>query len=104
QHGWSLELDLHDLLGQIYWRDAPYTEATVASTRTYYDSEGYAHRDPMMRAKEGYRSFTQNLPVFYQISLNKRIYGPLGLGYVREKYDQLDFDRLLLQWYLTNHF
>lgn len=104
QGGWRLDLNFYDLLGEIAWRDAPYTDATIASTTTYYDSEGYARRAPMMTAMEGYRKFTQKLPVFYQLSLAKDIYGPLSLSYAREKYDSVEFDRLFLLCRLAGDF
>lgn len=94
--GWQLNLNFYDLLGRISWEDAPFTDGTIASTSTYYDSQGYAHRNPMMKAREGYRDVTQKLPVHYQLTASKTLYGPLGVSYVREKYDQVEFDRLLL--------
>jgi hypothetical protein len=104
QGGWRLDLNFYDLLGEIDWKNAPYTDAAIASTTTYYDSEGYAHRNPMMTAMEGYRKFTQKLPVFYQLSLAKDLYGPLGISYTREKYDSVEFNRLFLLCRLAGDF
>lgn len=97
-NGWQLNIDLYDLLGQIYWDDAPYTQADVAPTSTYYDSNGYARRDPMMTGIQSYKNYTQNLPVHYQLSLAKEIYGPWAIVYTREKYDRTDFDRAFLRY------
>lgn len=94
--GWQLNLNVYDVGGRIHWKDAPFTDGTVASTSTYYDSQGYAHRNPMMRAVEGYRDFAQKLPTHYVLSASKTLYGPLGISYVREQYDRVEFDRLLL--------
>lgn len=96
--GWRIQLDLYDLLGRIHWDTAPYTQADVASTTTYYDSDGYARRDPMMVGIEGYKNFTQNLPVHYQLSLTKQIVGPWSVVYTREKYDRVEFDRTFLSY------
>lgn len=97
-YGWQVKIDLYDLLGQIYWDAAPYTQADIASTQTYYDSEGYAHREPMMTGMESYKNFTQNLPVHYQLSVAKDIVGSWGVVYTREKYDRVDFDRVFLRY------
>jgi hypothetical protein len=94
--GWQLGLDVYDFGGRIRWKDAPFTDGAIASTSTYYDSQGYARRHPMMKAVEGYRDVEQNLPLHYLLTASKTLYGPLGILYVREKYDQVEFDRLLV--------
>lgn len=104
KRGWTIALNFYDLLGQIYWDTAPYTRATIASTNTYYDGEGYAHREPTMIATESYKNFTQNLPIQYQLSVMKQLYGAIGVLYTREKYDQVDFDRLFLNYQLSDSF
>jgi hypothetical protein len=101
-HGWRIQLDLYDLLGRIHWDAAPYTQADVASTTTYYDSDGYARREPMMTGIEGYKNFAQPLPVHYQLSVTKNIIGPWGLVYTREKYDRINFDRAFLSYQMTS--
>jgi len=104
QGGWQFDLNFYDLFGEIDWRDAPYTKGTVASTSTYVDSNGYAQRAPMMTAVESYQNFTQKLPTFYQLSATKKLYGPLGISYMREKYDSVEFDRLFLLCDLAGDF
>lgn len=95
---WNVRINLYDLLGQIYWERAPYTDLTIAETQTYYDEHGYAHRDPVMQGMEGYRNFTQDLSVHYQVSLIRQIAGKLSAMYTREKFDKVDFDRLFLRY------
>lgn len=100
--GWQMKIDLYDLLGKIRWDAAPYTQADIASTATYYDSNGYARRDPMMTGIASYHNFTQNLPTHYQVSVAKDIIGPWGLVYTREKYHRVDFDRAFLRYRIAN--
>lgn len=100
--GWQLKIDLYDLLGKIRWDAAPYTQADIASTTTYYDSNGYARRDPIMTGIVSYHNLTQNLPTHYQLSVAKDIIGPWGLVYTREKYHRVDFDRAFLRYRIAN--
>lgn len=98
---WNLKMNLFDLLGELEWEDAPFTEATIASTETYYDSNNYAHRRPFLEAMQNYKDFTQRLPLHYQISLNRHLIGPLSATVERETYDEVDFHRLFLRYSLT---
>lgn len=63
-----------DLLGRIWWKDAPYTVATANSShREYYDSQGNVHFNPLVSGYEGISdSYVQNL--------TPRFSGQLDLG------------------------
>jgi len=67
--GWGAALDLRlegeftpwlrgrmrvdDLLGRIWWKDAPYTRANASSDREHYDAEGKVSFDPLISGVEG---------------------------------------------------
>jgi hypothetical protein len=51
-----------DLLGRIYWKDAPYTDAKAVSDVTYYDDDGYQLFRPTIEGYESYKDFTQRIP------------------------------------------
>jgi hypothetical protein len=96
----SLQIKLYDMMGEIHWDDARYSDLQIASTSTYYDADGYAHRDPMLKGKEGYKSFKQPLPLHHELELSQILVGGFGVAYNREQYDKVVFDRLFLTYQL----
>jgi hypothetical protein len=94
----SLQLKFHDILGEIYWKDAPYSDLRIASTSTYYDEEGYARRSPMMTGVESYRNFKQPLPLHFELLLSQHLMKGLSLAYGREQYDKVVFNRLFFTY------
>jgi len=58
-----LELQMHasDLLGRIYWHNAPYTVAHIDSDTKTYDADGYVRFNPTLSGNQGGRDFTQTL-------------------------------------------
>lgn len=51
-----------DLLGKIFWDNAPYTIATASSATKTYDADGYVRYQPLASGLESNRNFTQRLP------------------------------------------
>jgi hypothetical protein len=96
----SLVFKFHDIMGEIHWDEAPYSDLKIASTNTYYDSNGYAHREPMMTGKESYSNFKQPLPLHYEFSLTQALIAGFGITYGREQYDKVIFNRLFLNYEL----
>ena len=66
----SAEVLLRDIGGRIYWRDVPYTTANATSDIKSYDEEGYQVYRPTIQGYEGYRDFTQEIPLKTDISLS----------------------------------
>ncbi|MCP4179256.1 MAG: hypothetical protein GY756_15965, partial [bacterium] len=59
---WSAQLQITDLMGQIYWQDLPYTVAVANSDRKEFDDEGYVHINPALSGKEWqYSNYTYDL-------------------------------------------
>jgi hypothetical protein len=50
-----------DLIGQIYWKDAPNTRATASSAVKEYDSNGYLIYQPVLSGYELNNDYTQQL-------------------------------------------
>ena len=98
--GLDLELQFYDLLGEIRWRNAPYSDLRIASTQTYYDAAGYAHRDPMLEGRESNRDFTQPLPLHYEVRLTQALPYRLSLTVGREQYEKAIFNRLFVGYEL----
>lgn len=70
---------VRDILGRIYWRNVPYTTATAVSNVVSLDSSGYQRYSPTIQGFEGYRDFTQRIPMKVDIDLNGSI-GPLTVS------------------------
>lgn len=100
--GLLLTAKFHDMLGEIHWDMAPYSDLTIASTQTYYDEDGYARRQPMMTGKESYKNFKQPLPLHYEFNLKKHLGRGFNLAYDREQYDKVVFNRLMLGYSLLS--
>lgn len=57
----SAQLNVVDLMGKIFWNDAPYTTATATSDTKTYDEDGYVRYEPVISGRESNKNFTQNL-------------------------------------------
>lgn len=59
---WQVDVQAKDLLGEIHWDKAPYTEAQLTSDTKTTDSQGFTLIKPKVTGMEGYRdSFRQTL-------------------------------------------
>ena len=58
----AAHLRVTDLLGRLYWHDAPYTTATATSDTKAYGPDGYLIINPTLSGYEGNSSFAQRLP------------------------------------------
>lgn len=68
-----------DILGRIYWKNVPYTTASAVSKVTSFDSSGYQQYRPTIQGFEGYRDFTQRIPLKVDIDLSGSL-GPLTIS------------------------
>lgn len=68
-----------DILGRIYWKNVPYTTATAVSKVISFDSSGYQQYRPTIQGFEGYRDFTQKIPLKVDIDLSGSL-GPLTVS------------------------
>ena len=55
-------LTVIDLLGKLYWKDAPYTVATASSDTKTYDSDGYVRYKALISGYESNKDYVQKLP------------------------------------------
>ncbi len=58
----AAQLDIVDLMGKIFWDDAPHTIATASSATKTYNEDGYVRYDPAISGYESNKNFTQILP------------------------------------------
>jgi len=77
----GLHLQVKDLLGAIFWRDAPHTIADADSDNKVYDEDGYVIFNPMLNGLEEYRDFRQSLHAFGAIDMDYRLSAKYALLY-----------------------
>jgi len=58
----SAQLDIIDLVGKMFWIDAPFTTATASSATKTFDEDGYVLYKPTISGLESNKNFTQTLP------------------------------------------
>lgn len=58
---WNLELSGRDLLGFLYWREAPVTDAIATSDTQEFDDDGYLQFRPTLTGREFNRDYHQRL-------------------------------------------
>jgi hypothetical protein len=57
----NMRLAITDLIGRMYWSNAPNTTATATSATKDYDEDGYVKYNPALSGYETNRDFTQKL-------------------------------------------
>ena len=75
---------VRDILGYIYWKAAPYTQADASSAVKTIDADGYQIFRPTIKGYEGYKTFTQKIAIKTDIDLSYRegpfkLFGTLNL-------------------------
>lgn len=58
----TARLDIIDLVGRMFWDNAPFTVAEASSDTRTFDEEGYVRYEPVISGLESNRNFTQILP------------------------------------------
>jgi hypothetical protein len=74
-----LQLKVRDLIGKIYWTDAPNTTAVASNDIKEYDENGYVIYNPVLSGYETYRDFTQELTPQINLQLGYRLTSNVGL-------------------------
>lgn len=69
----NLEAKIQDAWAEIYWQNAPFTQASASSDTKHFDEDGYVHFDSHLQGIESQRDFRQRLPAKMKFSLNQKI-------------------------------
>ena len=75
----SGRFDTRNLLGRMWWKNAPYTLGVLDSDTRQVDDNGAVHFDPTLRGFEGKQSHRQRMPLFVQAS-TEYAFGAVGAG------------------------
>lgn len=76
---WSGQFRLRNLLGRLWWKNAPYTEGLLASENRQVDDDGAVNFDPTLSGIESERTHRQRLPLHGEASL-RRAWGAHRVG------------------------
>jgi len=66
----SMGLLLHDIWGQIWWQDVPYTYAQFDSQNKEYDENGYVEYNPRITGRESEADYKQRIQPKTNLCLN----------------------------------
>lgn len=77
----GLHLQVRDLLGAIFWRDAPHTIADANSNNKIFDEDGYVIFTPTLKGIEEYRDFRQSLHAFGDVNVDYQVTTKYALLY-----------------------
>ncbi|MEJ2181195.1 MAG: hypothetical protein P8Y28_12370, partial [Gammaproteobacteria bacterium] len=69
----GFNLRVIDLIGRMYWQNAPYTTATASSDNKVYDRNGYLIYNPILSGFEGTDEFTQELEPQIKALINYKL-------------------------------
>ncbi len=76
---WTLRLKTENMLGNIFWRSAPYTRARVDTNNKSYDANGYVHVQPLLSGKQDERDYRQRLPLLVDTRVNYSVFEMLDV-------------------------
>lgn len=109
----DVHLQLKDIAAQIRWEQAPYTTAQLTSSTVNFDENGFIETTPALSGFEGYKTYTQKLPLQSTLQISYRMSDLYGLHLVDEVYSTEHFpsigashwsggDRYNLAWQLRS--
>ena len=75
----TAQLKIVDLIGRMYWNNAPNTTASAASDIKEYDQDGYVKYNPVLSGYETNQNFTQKLHPQVNLQFNYSIDSSIGL-------------------------
>lgn len=84
-------VQIKDIAARIKWQQAPYTTAQLTSSTVNFDSNGFIETTPALSGFEGYRSYTQKLPLQSKMQISYRVSGQYSLFAVNEIYSTEQF-------------
>ena len=93
----DVHLQLKDIAAQIRWDKAPYTTAQLTSSTVNFDSNGFIETTPALSGFEGYKSYTQALPLQSKLQFFYQLSEQYGLFAVDEMYATEHFSSIGLE-------
>lgn len=94
----ALSLFVDDLFGRVWWRDAPYTKATVTSQVQTTDQDGGIQFNPVLLGSESSEDYTQTLKAYGELALSYQWQPNWFFEADWQHYDVLDFYNVGFGW------
>ena len=82
----DVDFQLKDIAARVRWQKAPYTTAQLTSSTVNFDANGFIETTPALSGFEGYRSYTQKLPLQSKLQLLYRLSKQYGVLVIDELY------------------
>ncbi|MDF1644819.1 MAG: hypothetical protein P1U80_11615 [Pseudomonadales bacterium] len=84
-------IQIKDIAARVRWQQAPFTTAQLTSSTVNFDSNGFIETTPALSGFEGYRSYTQKLPLQSKMQISYRVAGQYSLFATNEIYSTEHF-------------
>lgn len=94
----TAQLDVIDLVGKMFWDNAPFTTATASSNTRIFDEEGYVRYNPALRGEQRNKNFTQILPRKIFIATRYQWSSSVGLLAELQDYKVARFTSVGAEW------
>jgi len=94
----TAQLDVVDLVGKMFWDNAPFTTATASSETKIFDEEGYVRYNPAISGLESNKNFTQTLPRKIFITTKYQWLSSVGLLAELQDYKVARFTSVGAEW------
>lgn len=87
----TIEAELNDLAGRVFWDEIPYTQAQITSSTVNFDENGFIETTPVLSGIESYKSHKQTLPLRSNVIVDYRFHTTYGLFVGNEQYGHEHF-------------
>ncbi len=99
----TVQLDVVDLVGRMFWENAPFTTAVALSDTRTLDEEGYVRYNPVIEGTESSKSFTQILQRKIFVAAKYQLLPSFGLLAELQDYDIVQFTSVGAEWCYSSH-
>ena len=99
----TVQLDVVDLVGKMFWDNAPFTTAIATSETKTFDEDGYVRYNPLLEGKESNKNFTQTLPRKIFIATKYQWFSSIGLLAELQDYKVARFTSAGAEWCYSRH-
>jgi hypothetical protein len=88
---WNFHFLFEDLISEIQWDEAPYTEADFNSNNASLDSGGQIETRPLISGIESYKTHRQQLPLRADITVNYELNEKQMVSFTQRRVNISDF-------------
>ena len=94
----QINLTINDLVGEVSWNSAPYTQAIVNTDRSVrVNEQGLLEIRPILEGQEGFGSVQQRIPTFYQLNTTLNLTPSIDTSLHWRRLESVDFYQLAVK-------